>query len=383
MAERYDVIVAGVGGMGSAAAYHLARRGRRVLGLERFTIPNAMGSSHGTSRIIRLAYFEHPSYVPLLRRSYELWRELEREQRGQLLHMTGCLHVGAPGTTVFDGCLRSCHEHGLEHEVLDSAAVMRRFPAYRLPAETMAVLEAEGGFLVPEKCIEAHAAGARSAGADLREGEAVAGWEAIPGGVRVQTERGSYEAARLVLTAGSWNGKLAPALAPVLQPERQVVAWLEVARPELFERPVFPVFVMEMPEGMYYGFPLFAGGPPGFKLGRFHHRHEPADPDLLDRAGAGPEDEDVLRSFAASYLPEGAGRALSMQVCMFTNTPDEHFLIDLHPDHPQVVVGAGFSGHGFKFCSVVGEILADLAIDGGTRHDTALFDAARLTPGRL
>jgi sarcosine oxidase len=383
MAERYDVIVAGVGGMGSAAAYHLARRGRRVLGLERFTIPNAMGSSHGTSRIIRLAYFEHPSYVPLLRRSYELWRELEREQREQLLHMTGCLHVGAPGTTVFDGCLRSCHEHGLEHEVLDSAAVMRRFPAYRLPAETMAVLEAEGGFLVPEKCIEAHAAGARSAGADLREGEAVAGWEAIPGGVRVQTERGSYEAARLVLTAGSWNGKLAPALAPVLQPERQVVAWLEVARPELFERPVFPVFVMEMPEGMYYGFPLFAGGPPGFKLGRFHHRHEPADPDLLDRAGAGPEDEDVLRSFAASYLPEGAGRALSMQVCMFTNTPDEHFLIDLHPDHPQVVVGAGFSGHGFKFCSVVGEILADLAIDGGTRHDTALFDAARLTPGRL
>jgi len=383
MAERYDVIVAGVGGMGSAAAYHLARRGRRVLGLERFTIPNAMGSSHGTSRIIRLAYFEHPSYVPLLRRSYELWRELEREQRGQLLHMTGCLHVGAPGTTVFDGCLRSCHEHGLEHEVLDSAAVMRRFPAYRLPAETMAVLEAEGGFLVPEKCIEAHAAGARSAGADLREGEAVAGSEAIPGGVRVQTERGSYEAARLVLTAGSWNGKLAPALAPVLQPERQVVAWLEVARPELFERPVFPVFVMEMPEGMYYGFPLFAGGPPGFKLGRFHHRHEPADPDLLDRAGAGPEDEDVLRSFAASYLPEGAGRALSMQVCMFTNTPDEHFLIDLHPDHPQVVVGAGFSGHGFKFCSVVGEILADLAIDGGTRHDTALFDAARLTPGRL
>jgi sarcosine oxidase len=383
MAERYDVIVAGVGGMGSAAAYHLARRGRRVLGLERFTIPNAMESSHGTSRIIRLAYFEHPSYVPLLRRSYELWRELEREQREQLLHMTGCLHVGAPGTTVFDGCLRSCHEHGLEHEVLDSAAVMRRFPAYRLPAETMAVLEAEGGFLVPEKCIEAHAAGARSAGADLREGEAVAGWEAIPGGVRVQTERGSYEAARLVLTAGSWNGKLAPALASVLQPERQVVAWLEVARPELFERPVFPVFVMEVPEGMYYGFPLFAGGPPGLKLGRFHHRHEPADPDLLDRAGAGPEDEDVLRSFAASYLPEGAGRALSMQVCMFTNTPDEHFLIDLHPDHPQVVVGAGFSGHGFKFCSVVGEILADLVIDGGTRHDTALFDAARLTPGRL
>src|ERR1700736_854522 len=139
--------------MGSAALYHLAKRGRRCLGLEQFNIPHERGSSHGITRIIRLAYFEHPSYVPLLRRSFELWRELELGWGEQLLQMTGCLHVGAPGTTVFDGCLRSCHEHGLEHEVLDSAAVMRRFPAYRLPAETMAVLEAEGGFLLPEKCI--------------------------------------------------------------------------------------------------------------------------------------------------------------------------------------------------------------------------------------
>jgi sarcosine oxidase len=381
MADRYDVIVAGVGGMGSAAAFHLARRGRRVLGLERYTIPNEMGSSHGSSRIIRLAYFEHPSYVPLVRRSYELWRELQQEWGEQLLHTTGCLHLGAPGTAVIDGCLRSCHEHGLEYQVLDSAEVMRRFPAYRLPAETMAVLEAEGGFLVPEKCIDAHAAGARAAGAELRIGEAVSGWEAIPGGVRVQTERGSYEAARLVLTAGSWTGKLAAALAPVLQPERQVIAWLEVARPELFDQAGFPVFVMEVPEGIYYGFPLFAGGPPGFKLGRLHHRYEVVDPDLLDRGGAGPEDEALLRSFATSYLPDGAGRALAMKVCLFTNTPDEHFLVDLHPDHPEVVVAAGFSGHGFKFCSVLGEILADLAIDGGTRHDIDLFRAGRLIAG--
>ncbi|HSP18610.1 MAG TPA: N-methyl-L-tryptophan oxidase [Myxococcaceae bacterium] len=377
MAERYDAIVAGVGGMGSAAAFHLARRGRRVLGLERFTIPNEMGSSHGTSRIIRLAYFEHPSYVPLLRRSYELWRELERGYGSPLLHMTGCIHIGAPGTNVFDGCLRSCSEHGLEHEVLDSAELMRRFPAYRLPVETMAVLEAEGGFLEPERCIEAHAAGARAAGADLRPGEAVTGWELVAGGVRVATTKGSYEADRLVLTAGSWSGRLATALAPVLQPERQVLAWLEVARPELFEQAAFPVFVMEVPEGMFYGFPLFAGGPPGLKLGRYHHRQEAADPDLLDREGAGPEDEALLRSFAARYLPEAAGRALEMKVCMFTNTPDEHFLIDLHPALPQVVVAAGFSGHGFKFCSVVGEILADLAIDGGSRHDTALFRVGR------
>jgi sarcosine oxidase len=379
MANRYEVIVVGIGGMGSAAAYHLARRGRRVLGLERFTIPNEMGSSHGISRIIRLAYFEHPSYVPLLRRAYELWRQLEREHGEQILHMTGCIHVGAPGTQVYDGCLRSCAEHGLEHEVLSSDEVMRRFPAYRLPPGTGAVLEAEGGFLVPEKCILAHANGARGAGAELHEEERVVGWESSDGGVSVRTDRATYEADRLVLTAGSWNGKLAPSLATRLQPERQVLAWLQVSRPELFEQAAFPVFVMEVPEGMYYGFPLFDDGPPGLKLGRFHHLQEQVDPDLLDRGGAGQADEDLLRAFATRYLPDGAGPALEMKVCMFTNTPDEHFVIDLHPGEPRVVLGAGFSGHGFKFCSVVGEILADLAGEGGTRHRIDLFEAARFS----
>jgi sarcosine oxidase len=377
MPARYDAVVVGVGGMGSAAAYHLARRGRRVLGLERFTIPNEMGSSHGVSRIIRLAYFEDPSYVPLLRRSFQLWRELERDFGEQLLHMTGCLHVGAPGTSVFDGCLRSCAEHGLQHEVLSSDELRERFPAFRMPPGTGAILEKEGGFLVPEKCILAHAGGARAAGAELHEGEAVLGWEAGTAGVTVHTDRAVYEADKLVLTAGSWNGKLFPALAPRLEPERQVLAWLEVSRPELFAGPSFPVFIMEVPEGMYYGFPLFAGGPPGLKLGRMHHRLETVDPDRLDRDGAGPEDEEVLRAFARRYLPEGSGRALAMKVCLFTNTPDEHFLIDHAPGEPRVVIGAGFSGHGFKFCSVVGEILADLASGGDTRHGIELFRAGR------
>ena len=191
---RYDAIVVGVGGMGSAAAYHLARRGKRVLGLERFTIPNEMGSSHGVSRIIRLAYFEDPAYVPLLRRSFELWRQLEGDFGEQILHMTGCLHIGAPGTALYDGCLRSCAEHRLQHEVLDPAELRRRFPAFRMPPGTGAIYESEGGFLVPEKCILAHAAGAREAGAELREEEAVLGWEAGDDGVRVSTERGDYEA---------------------------------------------------------------------------------------------------------------------------------------------------------------------------------------------
>ena len=377
---RYDAIVVGVGGMGSAAAYHLARRGRKVLGLERFTIPNEMGSSHGTSRIIRLAYFEDPSYVPLLRRSFDLWRQLEQEQGEQLLHMTGCLHVGAPGTAIFDGCLRSCAEHDLHHEVLTSGELMERFPAFRVPEGTGGILEAEGGFLIPEKCILAHASGARAAGAELHEGEAVQAWESTGGGVTVRTDRGTYEAAKLVLTAGAWNGKLLPELAAQLKPERQVLGWLETNRPEHFRGAAFPVFIMEVPEGMYYGFPLFPDGPKGVKLGRMHHRDEDTDPDTLDRDGAGLEDEEVLRSFAAKYLPEAAGPAEAMKVCMFTNTPDEHFLIDLLPGRPDVVVGAGFSGHGFKFCSVVGEVLADLAEEGTTRHGIDLFRASRLTP---
>src|SRR5579859_1697864 len=213
MAPTYDAIVVGVGGMGSAAAYHLARRGRRVLGLERFAIPNEMGSSHGVSRIIRLAYFEDPSYVPLLRRSFELWRRLEGEYGERILHMTGCLHVGARGTAVYDGCLRSCREHRLEHEVLDPGRLRERFPAFHLPSDTGAILEPEGGFLVPEKCILAHAAGARAAGAELHEGEAVLDWESGTDGVRVRTDRAVYEADKLVLTAGSWNGKLFPPLA--------------------------------------------------------------------------------------------------------------------------------------------------------------------------
>src|SRR5258708_38448510 len=178
--------------MGSAAAYRLARRGLRVLGLERFTIPNEMGSSHGVSRIIRLAYFEDPSYVPLLRRSFELWRQLEGEYGEQLLYMTGCLHVGAPGTAVFDGCLRSCEQHHLQHEVLSSAELMQRFPAFRLPTGTGGILAAEGGFLVPQMCILAHVAGARAAGAELHEEEAVLGWEAGDTGVRVRTSHGVY-----------------------------------------------------------------------------------------------------------------------------------------------------------------------------------------------
>jgi sarcosine oxidase len=368
--DRYDVIVVGVGGMGSAAVCELARRGRRVLGLERFDVPHAMGSSHGVTRIIRYAYYEDRSYVPLMARAYELWEQLQERAGERLLRITGSLDVSVTGGRVFEGSKESCDEHGLPYEVLDGVELGRRFPGYRLPAESRALLQPRGGFLLPERCIVAHVTQAQALGAEVHGRERVLGWAAEDDGVVVTTDRATYGADRLVLTAGAWSAELAEPLRGLAAPERQVVAWLQPRRPELFGPDRFPVFNLECAEGRYYGLPVFSI--PGVKLGRYHHRGERADPDRLDRE-CHPEDEEVLASFARRYLPDGAGPTMSLGACMFTNSPDEHFIVDLLPGHPQVGVAAGFSGHGFKFCSVVGEIMADLAETGRTRHDIGLF----------
>lgn len=370
----YDVIVIGVGGMGSATAYHLARRGQRVLGLERYDVPHEMGSSHGVTRIIRLAYYEHPSYVPLLRRAYTLWRELQQQAGEQLLYITGSIDAGPSGSPVFKDSLRSCELHGLPHEVLTSAELQRRFPAYRLPSDTMALLQPEGGFLLPERCIVAHVTQAQALGAEIHGREQVLGWEATRDGVRVRTDRGTYEAGRLVITAGAWARTLLPELANLAVPERQVLAWLQPSKPELFMPGQFPVFNVLVEEGRYYGFPVF--GVPGFKFGRYHHLEEHGDADTIDRT-CHPYDEQILRAFASRYFPDGAGPTMMLRACMFTNSPDEHFIIDRLPSFPQVSVFAGCSGHGYKFCSVIGEIMADLAIDGTSRHDISLFRLGR------
>ncbi len=370
-AERFDSIVVGVGGMGSAALLHLARRGQRVLGLERFAVPHTLGSSHGVTRIIRLAYYEDPSYVPLLRRAYELWRELEQGAGEQLLHLTGSIDAGPE---IFEGSLRSCEEHDLPHQVLTSAELARRYPAYRLPAETDVLLQPDGGFLLPERCIVAHVEQAQALGAVLHTGERVLGWEPHGDGVRVESEHGRYEADRLVLCAGAWSETVARLVPGLVAAERQVLGWFAPLEPELFAPPRFPVFNLVVPEGRYYGFPVF--GIPGFKVGRYHHLGEVVDPDEHDRSTR-PEDESLLRSFVERYFPAGAGPATSLETCLFENSPDEHFLLDAHPDCAQAIVAAGFSGHGFKFCSVIGEIVAELALGGTTRHEIDFLRLAR------
>ena len=372
--QHYDAIVIGLGGMGSATLYQLAQRGKRVLGIEQFGIAHDKGSSHGVTRIIRLAYHEHPSYVPLMRRAYELWRDLEAAAQEQILHITGSIDAGPPGSSNFAGSLLSCEEHDLPHEVLTSSELTARFPGYRLPPETMSVFQEEGGFLLPERCISLFVEQSQALGATVHTDEPVLEWEPTPDGVRVRTEWGEYEAETLVISAGAWASKLIPGLGAVAVPERQALLWIETLRPEYFTPGAFPVFNLIVDEGNFYGFPEF--GIPGFKLGRYHHLEENVDPDHIDRE-PNAEDEALLRGFTEKYFPDAAGATSSMKVCMFTNSPDEHFIIDRLPDSPQVVVAAGFSGHGFKFSSVVGEILADLAVDGATIHDIDMFRLGR------
>ncbi|MDQ5810504.1 MAG: N-methyl-L-tryptophan oxidase, partial [Actinomycetota bacterium] len=278
---RYDAIVVGVGAMGSATAYYLARRGKRVLGLERYSIPHTMGSSHGNTRIIRLAYYEHPSYVLLLQRAYELWREIQHRVGEQLLYITGSIDAGPEESWVFKGSWESCKLHDLPHEVLTGAELHRRYPGYHLPPDHLALLQPEGGFLTPERCIVSYVMAAQSLGAEIHAHEKVLEWEPLEGGVRVRTDRGTYEADRLVITAGAWNGRLLDVLEGLAVPERQVLAWLQPTRPEYFRPDTFPVFNLLVEEGRFYGFPVF--WVPGFKFGKYFHLEESGDADELDR----------------------------------------------------------------------------------------------------
>jgi sarcosine oxidase len=376
---HYDVIVAGVGGMGSATVAELAARGARVLGLDRGSIPNADGSSHGVNRIIRLAYMEDPAYVPLLRRAYQRWRALEERAGEPVLFITGGVEVGPPGSETVSGSLEACRIHDLEHEVLEAGELMARFPGFRVPDEFVAVYQPDGGFVLSERSIAAHARLALADGADLRGHEGVLEWWPESDGVVVRTTRDTYRARRLVISAGAWAGKLLPSLAGMLVPERQVLMWSRILQPERFAVGAFPVFILEAPEGRFYGFPEY--GIPGFKLGLYHHRGQVVDPDTLERGLIEPEDEVVLRAGTSRYFPDANGPALTLRSCLFTNTPDEHFIIDRLPEAPQVVVVSPCSGHGFKFASVVGEIAADLALEGATGHDIGMFRIDRFTKG--
>lgn len=374
MSQNFDIIVLGCGAMGSAALAELARRGVRVLGIEQYPLVHDQGSSHGETRIIRLAYYEHPDYVPLLRRAFERWYELEQECGEQLLTETGMLSMGEPASELIAGIKQAAAEHSLALEHYSAAEVTRRWPQWKLPESYVGVFENVAGYLRVERCIREQLNVAAKHGAQIVAETPVISWDATGSSVTVKTARETYHAAKLVIAGGAWNPALLAGLNLPLTVARMVPCWFEVPDPHQFTRQHFPCFIHASPAGEFYGFPQIDGQ--GLKLAPHHCTREVASPDEVDRA-TNERDETELRRFASEWLTAPLGRCLKRSVCMYTLTPDRHFVIDTHPEHDNVVMAGGFSGHGFKFASVVGEILADLAINGTTKQPIKMFRAGR------
>lgn len=375
MSGRYDVIVIGIGAMGSAACRHLAGRGARVLGLEQYGVPHNRGSSHGESRIIRLCYYEHPDYVPLLYRTYEGWERLEAESGEKLMNITGGLYMGEEDGEFIRGTLRSAREHDLPHEAMSRADVVRRFPQFRPPDSYMGVWEPRAGYVRPEAAISALTRRALECGAEVHGHEPVLDWRTDDGGVSVRTARATYRADQLIVTAGAWAGTLLGEIGIELEVTRQVLAWVWPASPQQFAADAFPIWGLDDPDGFfYYGFPLQPERV-GLKVAR-HHQGTATTAETVDR-NVTADDEREIRSALQQYVPGADGPVLAMSVCMYTNSPDGHFIIDRHPHEPRVLLAAGFTGHGFKFAPVVGEILADLALDGSTKLPADFLKLAR------
>jgi sarcosine oxidase len=374
----FDIAIIGLGVMGSAAAAALARRGRRVVAIERFAALHDRGSSHGATRIIRLGYFEHPSYVPLLRAAYPLWRDLEARSGERLLSVTGILEMGHPESELVAGTLHASRLHGVPHEILEAQSLMRRFPAFRVPPDFIGVFQPDGGFLRAEATVAALQRIARDAGAELRFDEPVAAVEPTRDGVLVKTARGDIGAGTAIVAAGPWLTGLLPRIKIPIRVTRQVLGWFapaDTARTMLPSAGSFPVFLLQNPDGIFYGFPADQDG---IKVAKHHHAGETVDPDRCDRS-VSTADVALIRAGIAAHLPGVDGDLRAARTCLYTMTPDGDFILDRLPDWPQIIVASPCSGHGFKFAPVIGEILADLAIRGGTDHDISRFSLARFS----
>ncbi|HMG87117.1 MAG TPA: N-methyl-L-tryptophan oxidase [Terracidiphilus sp.] len=373
----YDVIVLGLGAMGSAAAQHLAERGKRVLGIEQFTSPHDKGSSHGGSRMIRQAYFESPDYIPLVLRAYELWRKLERDTDTRLLHITGGMNIGSGDGELVRRTIAASTQHSIPFTVLEGRAINVRFPEVFPLTGDVAVHETNAGYLFPEECIRAQLARASRAGAELRFEESVVAWSAAGDRVEVRTDKGSYSAGHLVITAGPWANEALDGIVP-LRVTRQVMAWIQPrtgVRPFLPDR--FPVFLCEDARGGAhgYGFPAI-DGPEGGMKAAIHGSADVCTPESVDRE---IHERDLRRIVdqLRMRIPALDGKVVRAQTCLYTMSPDEHFVIGAHPRFASCSIACGFSGHGFKFACVVGEILADLAMSGSTSHPIGLFSPLR------
>jgi sarcosine oxidase len=360
-----DVIVIGVGGMGSATCYHLAKRGIKVIGLEQFTLAHDRGSSHGDTRLIRKAYFEHPDYVPLLKRAYENWEALEKEFESQLLFKTGLVLYGpSQNCESHKGILAAAKTHKLHISQLSYEEVLKIYPMFRPPENYKALFEPYAGFLKVESCVEAHASQAKKLGAHIHENELVISWEVSKGSVIVKTDKDSYQAKKLIVTAGPWSFEILKDLNIPLTVHRNVQFWFPCS--DAYRQSTgTPCFALDSPNGFFYGMPSID------KWGLKIAEHTPGPiidhPNDLDRK-PNPDDIKPIRKCMQSFLPDIPRRPTKEVICMYTMTPDKHFVVDYHPNFPEVCFAAGFSGHGFKFSSVMGEILCDLSLNGKTNH---------------
>ena len=373
---QYDVIVIGTGGVGSATLYHLARRGVRVLGIDRFPPGHDRGSSHGQTRMIRLAYYEHPDYVPLLRRAYDLWHELEQVAEKKLYLPVGVLAGGPPDGELISGMLRSAAQHKLQLEQFSAQEVALHWPGYRLPDNFCGLLERRAGYLMVEDCVIAHAEIAQRSGAELQCNSEVRSWHVDDDGVIVKTDRETYSAARLVITAGAWASDLLQTLRVPLHVLRKPLFWYRTQSSTYRLESGCPCFLFETLGGIFYGFPQ--SNELGVKLAEHTGGRIVDDPLQIDRT-LDAADQQRIETCLANHLPGVSSECAAHAVCMYTMTPDGHFVVGPHPEHPQVSFAAGLSGHGFKFTSVLGEIMADLALDGKTQYPINFLAHQRFT----
>jgi sarcosine oxidase len=364
MAEHFDAIVIGLGGFGGAAFDQLARRGLNVVGIEQFGVAHNRGSSHGETRIIRKAYFEHPDYVPLLLRAYDQWSDLERDFGRRVLHQVGLMIAGRPDGEAVAGARLARQLHGVPLEDVSRQDAGHRFPGFRIPEEFDVVFEPDAGFLEVENCVRAQVQRGVRAGGFARTNETVRRWSSDGATVRVETERGEYLAERAVIAAGAWAGAVLRDLRLPLEVKRKPVVWWPV-RSNVYEvSRGAPTFYFEQGAQAFYGFPSTDGVT--LKLAEHTGGDMVDNPATVDRA---LRDDDIrpLTAFIRERMPEVDDRPVRHSVCLYTLTPDRHFVVDQHPLYGNVAIAAGFSGHGFKFTPVIGEALADLVIDGETR----------------
>lgn len=361
--QHFDVIVLGIGGVGSAVLDQLAQRGVRAMGIDRFHPPHDRGSTHGQTRVIRQAYFEHPDYVPLLGESYRLWHALEDRIGKQLYHEVGLIEVGPADGVVVPGVLRAAAEHNLSVQSMTAAEIRARWTGFSVPEDLVGVFEPGAGYLLVEECVEAHLAAAETAGATLMVDTAVQGWTATQREVRVQTDRGELAADRLVITAGAWASQMLVDSNIPLTVLRKSLFWFATGSADYDVAAGFPVFLFELLQGVFYGFPKLDVR--GVKIAEHSGGYTVRDPLAVDRS-IDPQEQRRVVDVLSLCLPDVSPRVTDHAVCLYTMSMDEHFIVDRHPVHSNVVFAAGLSGHGFKFAPALGRALADLAVDGTT-----------------